>query len=405
MGRASHRKKERRAERQVEARKLRIVVCAYPSHSLEPAAELLKAAVIYGDEVVLHSPTAMLLASVAAMSGLSPGDLVGLLRQLAPALGTNGQDLAAGLSTLDTQVGAEAVPALLNLLLSPSSQVHDLVSAVDPTAAAELGGHTGEFARLQRELDAVVEQQLEAAGAASLLPAIGAGLLTLLPVEDTGDLLDGYVRALWSVLRDPRYHPLFDDRIADLVNAAVSEGVLNLSTHSRSRGRQAGAASGFLARLPTFPLASMDEIVDIRSELDRPLVRFRSQMVTVAQDMGVDAHSPEFDQAAEEQWLSKVRPALLELEELVEEKRIRTQFAAKLPTGGALAGVGGLMAGVIGHAALVGAGAAAGAAAAATAASAIVERAKLGREIKKRPYYLLHRTEELLGQGSAGHIR
>jgi hypothetical protein len=171
--------------------------------------------------------------------------------------------------------------------------------------------------------------------------------------------------------------------------------------YSRSRGRQAGAASGFLARLPTFPLASMDEIVDIRSELDRPLVRFRSEMVTVAQDLAVDAHSPEFGQAAEEQWIAKVRPALLELEELVEERRLRTQFAVKLPAGGALGGIGGLVvAGIVGHGTFVSAGAATGAAAVATAATAAIESAKLGRELRKRPYYLLHRTEDLLDSKS-----
>ncbi len=36
--------------------------------------------------------------------------------------------------------------------------------------------------------------------------------------------------------------------------------------------------------------------------------------------------------------MSEVRPALLELEELVEEKRLRTQFAATLP-GGSVLGV------------------------------------------------------------------
>lgn len=44
MGKASARKRERRLARLADASKLKIVVCAYPSRSLEPVTELLKAA-------------------------------------------------------------------------------------------------------------------------------------------------------------------------------------------------------------------------------------------------------------------------------------------------------------------------------------------------------------------------
>ncbi len=47
MGHASNRKKSRRVERATDARKLRIVVCSYPDRSLDSAAELLKAAIVW----------------------------------------------------------------------------------------------------------------------------------------------------------------------------------------------------------------------------------------------------------------------------------------------------------------------------------------------------------------------
>lgn len=271
------------------------------------------------------------------------------------------------------------------------------MSSVDPKAASELDECTRQLGDARLELDRVVEEQLAEAGVASVLPAINAGLLKLAPIDASEDLFETYLEALWSLLRDRRYFPLFDDRIADLVHAAVAEGALNLNPQMRARGRQAGVATGFLARLPTFPLATMDEIVDIRAELDRPLVRFRSEMVNVGGSLGVDAFDPAFDEAAEEAWISKVRPALLEIEELVDEKRLRTQFAAKPPGGGVLGSAGGLVTGIVTHAPLIGVGVAASAAVLASAASVGCERAKLERAICQRPYYLLHRTEQLLG--------
>jgi hypothetical protein len=374
MGRASKRKKDQRAARAADARMFRIVVCTYADKSLEPAAELLKAAIVYGDEVLLHSPTALLLASVANLTDLASGEFVKLMQQVAPALGETGEAFTQRMHRLEESVGADGAQGILQLLLDGSPDMREQ----------------------RQKLNRVVEEQLTVAGVPSVLPAIDAGLLQLAPIENTDDLFDGYVKALWSVLRDARYYPLFDARIAHLVDAAVREGALNPPGGVRSKGKQAGAASGFLARLPTFPRASMDEIIDIRGELDRPLIRFRAEMVHVAHDLGVDAFDPEFDQAAEDAWTSKVSPALLELQELVEEKRLRQQFGAKLPGSGAIGAAGGLITGVITHAPLIGAGVAVGAAAVTTTAVALADRARLDRDMRKRPYYLLHRTEELL---------
>jgi hypothetical protein len=398
MGRASKRKKDQRAARAADARKFRIVVCTYADRSLEPAAELLKAAIIYGDEVLLHSPTALLFASVAGITDLSAGELVEFVRQVAPALGETGEGFTQQMHRLEESVGADGAQAIFQLLLDGSSEMRELIAASDPSAGAKLDGYATKFLELRQELNRAIEEQLASAGVPSVLPAIDAGLLQLAPIENTDDLVAGYVEALWSVLRDARYYPLFDAGIAELVDAAVREGALNLPAGNRSKGKQAGAASGFLARLPTFPRASMDEIIDIRAELDRPLIRFRAEMVRVAHDLGVDAFDPGFDGAAEDAWTSKVSPALLELEELVEEKRLKHQFGVHLPTGGTVGAFGGLVTGIITHAPLIGTGAAFGAAAATTAAAALADAAKLERDMRKRPYYLLHRTEELLAQ-------
>src|SRR5258706_13347892 len=101
MGRASNRKKHRRAERDAEAGSFQVVVCTYPDMSLEPALELLKAAVVYGDKVLLHSPTAILLASVASISSLPAAELLDFVRQIAPSPGDQGATLEAQMQSLD----------------------------------------------------------------------------------------------------------------------------------------------------------------------------------------------------------------------------------------------------------------------------------------------------------------
>lgn len=289
MGKASVRKKERRLARLVEASKLKIVVCAYPSKSLEPVTELLKAATMYGDEVLLHSPTSALLADVVSFAALEPQELLATVLQLAPSIGESCQRLEEQLTTLESEHGPEAASAILRVILDTSTVDHLRASGVLPEAAAlDLRAAAEQFASVRNDLDTVVEQQLASAGVGAILPAVEAGVLSLLPMDGSNDMFESYLEALWMALQDPSYYPLLDQGISDLVRAAVREGHVTVGDHSRSRGGQVGAASNFLARLPTFPLASMDEIVSIRADLAGPLVRFRGAMADVARGFGID---------------------------------------------------------------------------------------------------------------------
>jgi hypothetical protein len=337
-----------------------------------------------------------MLASIAALGELGSAEFVDVMRTLAPALGQQGASFEQAMTKLEADHGSESLTPLVGALLDPTSPLHQVLPLLDPASAESLAHSTRDFGQLRQNLDSIIELQLEAAGVGQLMPAIDAGLLRLSPIEEGDDFFNSYINALWSVLKDGRYYPLLDAGIAKIVDAAVREGIFDAPKAARSRGRQAGAASEFLARLPTFPHATMDEIVDVRSELRAPLIRFRSEMVRVARDLDVDAYDPGFEEAAEQAWLERVRPALLELEEMVEERRLRQQFGAQLPTSGVVGAMGGLVAGVITQAPLPGSAVAAGTAAVVTGASIMRDRARLDRDMRKRPYFLLHRTEELL---------
>jgi hypothetical protein len=396
MGKASRRHEERRKEREVERQKLRVVVCSYPESSLAPSVELLKAAILYGDEVLLHSPTATLLASLASMPSLTTQQLLGTLTELTPHLGRRGEEVSSQLKALDSQHGDGAGLGIAGALVDQSDAVRVLLEASDPLGAAQLSGFAEEFSAMREEMNGVIEQQLDAAGVGLVTPAIDAGILRLLPVDMSGDLFDGYLDALWGVLRDRHHYPLFDEQIADLVNSSVQEGLVDATPRSRQRGRQVSAASGFLARLPTFPLATIDEVIDIRDELAQPLKRFRSEMVKVATDLNVDAFDPTFDEAAEQAWREQVEPALADLHDLVEEKRLPQQFGKAVKASGAIGAAGGLITGVINHGPLAQAAVSIGSAVATGVTTILNNRADIERDIKQRPYFLLHRTEELL---------
>jgi hypothetical protein len=58
---------------------------------------------------------------------------------------------------------------------------------------------------------------------------------------------------------------VFDDAVARLVDAAVREGVFQPTTGPKERSTQAVSAATFMARLPAFPDAKVDELLDTQT--------------------------------------------------------------------------------------------------------------------------------------------
>jgi len=140
----------------------------------------------------------------------------------------------------------------------------------------------------------------------------------------------------------------------------------------------------------------MDEVVDIRAALQRPLVNFRAEMIKVTADLGLNSLRDDFDDAASELWFQRVAPALAELEEI-------TRAAGLLRTYGCEAARG--LSAPVGTALIVGltsgnwtSGSLAGMAnLGVTAATCASESRKEGRARQRQnPYYFLHSAERRL---------
>lgn len=91
-----------------------------------------------------------------------------------------------------------------------------------------------------------------------------------------------------------------------------------------------------------------------------------------------------------------MHPALIELDELVEERRLRKQFTERAPLGSVLGAAGTLVAGLVSHGPLSSGVAGVATAVGATTLGIAAERSKLESAIRRHPYYLLYGTEDLL---------
>ena len=84
-----------------------------------------------------------------------------------------------------------------------------------------------------------------------------------------------------------------------------------------SRGKQSQLAASLFERLPNFDLANMSEILDIRRELQAPLVRFRASIVSISADIEAAPWTRDFWHDVEQVFRKQVEPALLDIEEAI----------------------------------------------------------------------------------------
>jgi hypothetical protein len=121
-------------------------------------------------------------------------------------------------------------------------------------------------------------------------------------------------------------HPMLDDKAGELVRLGVEAGAIAVSESGQGRGKHAGLASHLLRRLPLFDAASVDEILDIRRELDRPLVRFRGAVTEFSEGMRASGWDPDFAGDAEEILVREVAPAVQEIEDAVRDNRFLAEL-------------------------------------------------------------------------------
>ncbi|MFL6110594.1 MAG: hypothetical protein ACJ786_04490, partial [Catenulispora sp.] len=110
-------------------------------------------------------------------------------------------------------------------------------------------------------------------------------------------------------------HALVDARAAEyarLVQTAMPD-LMSTGAHRRARIAEIGA--GMIARLPAFPDAPLDELLDVKRELHGALDRYRAVVSELEQLVQAGLGAVDMDSELDDLWIRKVRPALTDLEE------------------------------------------------------------------------------------------
>ncbi|WP_182376172.1 hypothetical protein [Nocardioides sp. WS12] len=302
--------------------------------SVHGDVDLVKAASLYADEIELVSPVAGLLS---AAGSIAAGGSEGMLELLLTMDDTTIARLGAGGKT---QFPAGWRDMLRIALASPELATAAGIAPVMEEMRVKVASSSADFAY-------IAQGMIAAAGADQLSPFIEAGVLTISQLASVGvtDVVAAAAgssqrqdadttAAEWSNLirkriESARSSLLFDEPTEDFLRAMVAEGLVAEDGLGVRRAGEAAVGAGLVARLPAFPTARPDELLELRASLRSPMLRYRSGVAAFAREMpGVP--KPSFDAHVQSLWSTQVEPALDEIHETIREQGLAREIGRSL---------------------------------------------------------------------------
>lgn len=298
-----------------------ITIGSHPSSELSVKNDmrLIKASLLYADKAKLCSLTSSMLLTVLSYGLLNTKQRTDFVESLLPIMAQNKENSAQILYALEFLKSLERKKRLnkteLLLKMQYSSQMRRTIKGIEDS----------------------LSEMLENAGIQNLLNAINSGLLEIQPLnissekgEENQQIVEEFFNVLSQAVSDENTYPLFDDQTGDLVRLAVKEGKIQVSDSGIARGKHSALAANLLERLPLFEEAEIDEILDIRRELDRPLKRFRSAIIKFSEGIKNASWDEEFSHDAEVVFIREIEPAILDIEDAIRSNNYLVNLARKI---------------------------------------------------------------------------
>lgn len=344
LSKKSHRRARANRVRAPRARDaLRVSLVMYPhatgevQGTLARDVELAKAAVLYADHVDLISAQAHTLQQLASVQDGSLAALAGLITDLddrtLESLGMDTSELTPEIrDLLPTLMQALEVPQLRAMLPPEMQQVYESLAAPlgeFREVVSRIGAESG-ASELKGAIAAGLLRVVELSGAGNLVAsAVDAAAGTTSGAESFGGLALSWADELVRLLQDPTQRIILDPEAISLVQSMADAGLISIPPGVAERSRAAHLGAGFIGRLPVFPDAPFDELLDLRTELSGPLVRYRGAVVHMSKSLQSSPFERAIVEEADDVWVETVAPALADLEDALTEHGLVREMARR----------------------------------------------------------------------------
>ena len=276
-----------------------------------------KAALLYADNITLISP-------IASFCYQSMYNSRGFDRRKIEKLLSNVVQWLKVKHTAEEESAYQIALKLRNAIADPENYAKLSIHDRDNLKKAALA--------LSKHVDDSMSKQVGAEQFSELKKLDTSGKLVVKEFEtdfsDGKGLLNEYSLFLKQSLKSS--YPLFDADSNRLMAGAVEHKIINLSRMERRKIAHAGFSDNIVQRLPSFDQAPVDEILDIRKELDPSISRFRSKMISYSDSLQTMPWDKDFESECSMLYYQEVAPAITEIDELSKDNSFLKNLGGKL---------------------------------------------------------------------------
>lgn len=303
---------------------LHITVAAAPSPDfgnpriLDHDLRLIKASVLYADRVKLCSMAAWMVTSFYLIGNLPFNDAqqVETIISISAAIAPNNPDIA------------KTLPQLQN--------IGKLFSRNPITLTRKEREKKSEFKKVLRgiwsNLQNTFNNGVGNVGFSEIELAAKEGILEIHPFSNTvgtDELTHEYLAVVQDMLSSSLTHPMLDEQTSNIVRLALEEGKMTTGNRSVKNSKQIGLVADLFDRLPVFDI-KMDELLDLRSELQKPLIHFRAKMLNLSKNIETASWDKDFEYDVQDTVQTEIEPALSEIEDKLKSNEFKEFWSRKI---------------------------------------------------------------------------
>ena len=312
---------------------------------VEHVLNATKVALLYADNVTLYSTAVNFINPLLTITHLNQKQKINLLELILPTMCVAQPEKASSYKSIISEL------KLLNKHNLQGSEIErrKIVQSTFEVSWKEIQQKLVEFRHQNKitEFETVVSKGVldlrplgsplnEVEQLASWLidePVMSPSGSLIEPADDKKrihSMVHDFSQIMQQMLNSKNSYPLFDQMTGDFVNNGLKAGWFSVSELQVSRAKHSKLASEMIRRLPSFESATIEELLDIKTELGSPLIRFRRAMMEYSKTMSTVAWGSDFEIEAEEIYLEKFQTALLEIDEAVRSNKYLMKLVSKL---------------------------------------------------------------------------
>lgn len=149
-------------------------------------------------------------------------------------------------------------------------------------------------------------------------------------IYESDDYIIEYLDSIQKTLSEHNNYPLFDSKVSKMVNLGINEGKLNITEGVQERIKHSNLTMTMLNNLPTFDKAKLNEILDIRTELDPYLLRFRSAVTGYTELIESDITDEDLLYEIDKLIIKEINQAIIDIDEQCKGNHYIRELSHKL---------------------------------------------------------------------------